>query len=208
MRPSSGVRPVRLMWSDITISVPGPEGRVQPAGGVGQDDDPGAQGVEEQDGLDDEARVVALVQVEPTLEHDDGPAAEATQRAAGPTWPGAVAAGQPGRSVERDGDGVLEVVGQAAEAGAEDDPDLRDQVASARGPRPRARRSGPAARSAGWVGSGRWATVGSAAADMRASRIASRGRRPRPAASSARRKYRHRDADRVPSGAGHAGGPW
>ena len=45
-----------------------------------------------------------------------------------PTWPGAVAAGQPGQVGERDRDGVLEVVGQAAEPGAQDDPDVGHEV--------------------------------------------------------------------------------
>ena len=45
-----------------------------------------------------------------------------------PTWPGAVAAGQPGSSANGIETGVLDVVGEPAEAGAEDDPELRDEV--------------------------------------------------------------------------------
>ena len=48
----------------MTISVPGPEARVHAARGIRQDDDLRPQPAEQQDGLDDQARVVALVEVE------------------------------------------------------------------------------------------------------------------------------------------------
>ena len=53
---------------------------------------------EQQDRLDDEAGVVALVQVEAALERGDRHAGETSRGAAGPRDPGAVATGQPGRS--------------------------------------------------------------------------------------------------------------
>ena len=70
-----------------------------------------------------------------------------------------------------------------------------------RGPRPRGRRCARAARQAGSGGAGRPRTSGPPGTRPG-------GRRPRPAASIARRKYRHRDADRVPSGEQPAAWPW
>jgi hypothetical protein len=55
---------------------PGPERRIEAAGSVGQHHDPSAERLEQQHRLDDETRVVALVQVEATLQHHDGTPAE------------------------------------------------------------------------------------------------------------------------------------
>ena len=105
---------------------PRPEARVEAAGRVGQDDEPRAELLEQQDGLDDQARVVALVQVEAALEHDDrAPAEAAEQQPAG--MPRGGRRRPAGQLRERDRDRILEVVGQPAEPGAEHDPDLRDE---------------------------------------------------------------------------------
>ena len=45
-----------------------------------------------------------------------------------PTWPGRGRRRPAGQVGERDGDGVLEIVGEAAEPGPEDDPDLGHEV--------------------------------------------------------------------------------
>ena len=70
-------------------------------------------------------------------------------RSSRPTCPGAVAAGQPGRSANGIATGVVEVVGQPAEPRPEDDPDAQARGPTARGPRLRGRPGGPAARRAG-----------------------------------------------------------
>jgi hypothetical protein len=100
---------------------------IQPAGRVGQDDDPRAEGVEEQDRLDDEPRVVALVQMEPALEHDHGPPAERAEEQPADV-PGCGRRRPAGQIAERDGHRIVEVVGQAAQAGAQDDADLGDEI--------------------------------------------------------------------------------
>jgi hypothetical protein len=93
---------------------PRPEARVQPARRVRQHDDPGPQGLEQQDRLDDEARVVALVQVESALEHDHDPTPEAAQQQA-PGVPRCRRRRPAGKLRERDGDGLFEVVREATE---------------------------------------------------------------------------------------------
>ena len=106
---------------------PRPERRVEPAGRVGQDHDPRAELPEQQDGLDDEPRVVALVQVEAALEHDHRPPGQpAEEQPSG--VPGRGRRGPAGQLRERDRDGILEVVRQPAEPGAEHDPDLGHEV--------------------------------------------------------------------------------
>ena len=101
-----------------------------------------------------------------------------------PTWPGAVAGGQPGRSSNGIASGILEVVREPAQAGAEDDADLRARGRSGRGPRRRARAAAPVGRSGGWAATDR-------AGDRRRGGAADRtcgppgtrpgGRRPGPA---------------------------
>ncbi len=76
---------------------PRPEARVQASGRIRQDDQPRTELLEQQDRLDDQTGVVALVQMEAALEHDDRAPAEATEQQR-PACPGAVAAGQPGSS--------------------------------------------------------------------------------------------------------------
>ena len=101
----------------------GPERRIEPAGRIREHDHARAEAAEQQHRLDDEPRRVALVEVEAALEHDDGLAAERPEQ-----QPADVARGRRGRParqlVERDGDGVLEIVGEAAQPRAQDDPDL------------------------------------------------------------------------------------
>ena len=105
---------------------PGPERRVEAAGRVGQHDQPRAELLEQQDGLDDEARVVALVQVEAALEHDHRPAAEpAEQQSTG--MPGSGRGRPAGQLRERDGDRILEIGCELTESRPEHDPDLRDE---------------------------------------------------------------------------------
>ena len=111
----------------MTMSVPGPKAGSRPPAALVRTTIRAPEPPEQQHGLDDEARVVALVQVEAALEHDDRPPAERAEQ-----QPADVARrgrGRPAGQVgERDRDGVLEVVGEAAEPGAEDDPDLGHEV--------------------------------------------------------------------------------
>jgi len=106
---------------------PRAEARVEAAGGVGQQDRTRAQAFEEEYRLDDEAGVVALVEVEPPLEHDDGPLLQRTQQ-----QPAGMAGGGRGRPARHVREGnrldVPELVGQAAQARAEHDPELRHEV--------------------------------------------------------------------------------
>ena len=124
-----------------------PELGVHPARGVGEHHDPDAQLVEQEHGLHDEPRMVALVDVEAALEHHDGNTGEATQQE-----PAGVPGGRgcrPARElVEGDGDGVIEIVGEAPEPGAQDDPDIRDE------PRPRAHRRDERGQPRGLLGGG------------------------------------------------------
>ena len=131
----------------MTMSVPGPKPGSRPPAAFVRTIDPRAEAAHEQDRLDDEPGVVALVHVEPALEHDDRHAVElAEEQPADVTRRGR---GRPARQVrERDGDGVLEVVGEAAEPRAEHDPDL-----SARGPPARTAASSASSR-AGWSAGG------------------------------------------------------
>ena len=106
---------------------PRPERRVDAARRIRQDDDPGAEPPEQQHRLDDESRIVALVHVEAALEHDDGLAGQPSEQQ--PPDMARRGRGRPaGQLGERDGDGILDVVGEPAEAGAQDDPDLGDDV--------------------------------------------------------------------------------
>ena len=198
VRPDQRVPPVRLMWSRMTMSVPGPERRIQPAGGVGQHHDPWRR-----------AR---------------GTAAPAGRRAPGRcprrggSGPGA--SRRPGRragraaAVRRDRGRRRRPAGQLARTGSRPGPRGRRRARRGRSParcRPRARptvrprtAATSAARRAGWstggIGRGRIdgaiGRVGHAGLQERVQGEDGRG----PQTSSARRKYRHRDADRVPSG--------
>ena len=172
-----------------------PVRRVDAAGRVGQDDDLRPEPPEQQDRLDDEPGVVALVQVEAALEHHDR---DASQRPSSsrPTWPGAVAAGQPGRS----SNGIATASSSRR----------RGRPGPTRGRcRPRGRGgAGPDRRlervePGGLIGrrdrAGRVGASG-ASSGVRASEHVQGedGRGPR--LRSARRTYRHRDAGRVPPG--------
>ena len=111
----------------MTISVPGPNAGIDAARGVRQDDDRRAQASEEQYRLDHETRVVALVEVEPALEHHDGrPAQSPEKQPADVTRRGR---GRPARQLgERDRDGILDLVGQIAQPRTKHDPDPRHEV--------------------------------------------------------------------------------
>src|SRR6185312_17522647 len=75
----------------------------------------------------DQAGRVALVEVEPTLEHDDHPTAEPAEEQS-PDVPRRGRGGPARELGEGDRDRFLELVREAAEAGTQDDPDLRYQV--------------------------------------------------------------------------------
>jgi hypothetical protein len=88
---------------------------------------PCAQPLEQENWLDDQARVVAFVEVESALEHDDRRSREIAEEQA--TDVPRRRRGRPARKVrERDRDRVLEVVGKSTEPRAEDDPDRRHEV--------------------------------------------------------------------------------
>ena len=169
----------------MTMSVPGPNAGSTPPAAFVRTTIPRAEPAHEQDRLDDEPRVVALVHVEPALEHDDRHAVEPAEE-----QPADVTRRRRGRPAgqvrERDRDRVLEVVGEAAEPRAEDDPDPRHEVdpgpdgrlervepGGLVGGRDRARRDRRQARRAGWR-HGR--------AGLRRARPG--GRRPRPASET------------------------
>ena len=106
---------------------PRAEARVEATGGVGQHDDPRPERLEQQDRLDDESRVVALVHVEAALEHDDGPAGQRAQQQPADV-PGRRRRWPAGQVRERDRDRVGQVVGESAEPGSEHDAELRDEA--------------------------------------------------------------------------------
>ena len=192
------------MWSRDDHQRARAEGRVEAAGRVGQDDDPRAEPPEQQDRLDDEARVVALVQVEAALEHDDRPAAEPARAAAARRGP---ARSRPAsRAGRRTGSRPASSRSSARPPRPEPRtiPTSGHERASGRGRRPRARRAGRAGRPAGCGRDGSIGPVDRRSCGPPGARPG--GRRPRPAASSARREYRHRDADHVPSGATRTAG--
>ena len=125
--PRSGVRPVRLRWSAMTISVPGPKRRVDAAGRVRQDDEPGPEPARTagRAGRRGRGRCPRRCGTGPGAWH--GRAVEPAEQQP-PDVPGR-GRGRPARQVgERDRDGVLEVVGQPAEPRAEHDPDRRHDV--------------------------------------------------------------------------------
>ena len=126
--PTSGDMPVRLRWSEMTISVPGPYAGLIPPAALVRIASRGAELAEQQHRLDDEARGVALVEVEASLDGDDRHAADrpedqaadvARRRRDGPA----------GQVLEGDRGRVLDLVGEAAQARAHDHADGRDEVA-------------------------------------------------------------------------------
>jgi hypothetical protein len=139
--------------------------------------------------------IVALVHVEPALEHHDRRPAERPSRSR-PTWPGAVAAASPA----------------ARRTGSRPDPRARRRGRPARSPRtmPDLGHESDRARTAASSASSRPAGPPAESAGVDAATSRSRacgppetrpgGRRPRPASVKARRTYRHRDAGRSPSG--------
>ena len=184
-----------------TISVPGPKAGSTPPAAFVRTTIPRAEPAEQQDRLDDQPRVVALVEVEPALEHHDRRARRAARGAAARRDPGAVAAGQPGSSAN----GMATASSRSSASPPSPEPSTiptrGHEVATGPGPRPRGRRAGRAAR-AGGIGRGRSRTsrrdVG--VTGVRASGDASRGKTAEARFEKARRTYRHRDAGRSPSG--------
>ena len=81
--PSSGVRPVRLMWSVIAIRVPAPNAGFTPPDGVREDERPGAEPVHEQRGLGHLGGREALVHVEAPLKAGDRQPAQGAEDADG-----------------------------------------------------------------------------------------------------------------------------
>ena len=94
---------------------PGPEVGVHAAGGIREDDDLRAEPPHQEDGLDNEAGVVALVQVKAPLEHHHRRSGQVTEQE-----PAGVTGGRRRRPawqlLERDRDGVCQFVGEAAQA--------------------------------------------------------------------------------------------
>ena len=187
----------------------GAVGRVRAAGGVGQDHELRAELPEQQHRLDHEAGVVALVQVEAALEHGDGDAGEAPQQQPARV-PGRRGDRPAGQLLEGDRDRVLEVVGEAAETGAQHHADPRHEV------RPGADGGDERGEAGRLLGRGDRAgavDVGHAlrirprgiagAAAARSQRRASSARAGSTCAGNfdAREEYRHRDAGHVLPGA-------
>ena len=139
--------------------------------------------MEQQDRLDDEARVVALVQVEAALEHHDRASRRACRAAAGrrapaPSRPASPAAPRTGSRPRPPG----RRPGRRARTRGRSRPRARASVRSRTAASSAASRAGCSTGGIGRVGSsGRPTSAGRGRSDMRASRNASRGRRPRPA---------------------------
>ena len=163
---------------------------------------PRPEPLEQQHRLDDEARVVALVEVEAALEHDDRPTAERAQQ-----QPAGVAGRGGGGPARRSAKGIATASSRSSASPPSPEPrtipisgtsgancaDRRLQHRQACRLTGRRDRAGRVQALAG-VGGER--TIGHAGLQDRIQGVDGRG----PAASSARRKYRHRDADHVPSG--------
>ncbi len=179
----------------MTMSVPGPNDGSTPPAAFVRTTTRAPSRPEEQHRLDDEAGIVALVDVEAALEHDDVPAREPSPAAAdrhvqAPSPPASRGARQ--RGSRRDPRRRR----RARRAPSRGRSRLPGRCRSGPGRPPRERRGARAVRRAGsdgWDRSFRSRTCGPP--DLRPG-----GRRPRPAALPARRTYRHRDAGRSPSG--------
>ena len=108
---------------------PGAVGGIDSAGGVRQDDDPRSEPAEQEHRLDDEPGMVALVEVEPPLEHDGRGSGETPEQE--PADVAGRGRGRPARELgEGDRDRILQLVGESAEAGSEDDPGDRNEIGS------------------------------------------------------------------------------
>ncbi len=102
-------------------------GCVDTTGGIGEQDPWRTEATHEQHRLDDEARWVAFVAVQPPLEADD------RQPGDGPQQEAACVAGRggsrpAGQVSEGDGDRALDAAGQSAEPRAQDDAEPRHEV--------------------------------------------------------------------------------
>ena len=135
----------------MTISVPGPNDGSSPPAALVSTTTVAPSALEEQHRLDDQPRVVALVEVEPALEHDDRrPGQRAEQQAAGVPGRGR---GRPARQVrERDRDRRPRGRRRGRRARTRARCRRPGRAACARGRPPRAR---PAARAASAGSAGR-----------------------------------------------------
>ena len=178
--PINGVRPVRLMWSRMTISVPGPNDGSRPPAALVRTTIAGAERVESSTGWTTRPgslpsyrwnRPWSITTVRPPSRAEQQPPDMARRGRRRPAR----------QVVERDGDGVVEVVGQAAQPRAEHDPDLRDQsrVSTDRVDE-RGEPRGLIDRRDRRAGSTGPARSGIADPPKRASSRQRRGRRPRP----------------------------
>ena len=100
---------------------PRPERRIDAARGIREHDQLRPQPLKQQDRLDDEPGVVALIHVEAAVEHHDRLATQPAQQE--PPRMTRRGRRRPTRQVlERDRDSILDVVGEPAQARAQDDP--------------------------------------------------------------------------------------
>ena len=149
VRSDSGFRPVRLMWSRDDHQRARAERRVEAAGRVRQDDDPRARAARTAApaGRRGPGRCPRTGGSRPWSMTTGRPVEAAEEQPAGVTRR---RRGRPAGQVrERDRDGVLELVGEAAETRPEDDPELR-----ARGRSGARTAASSASRRAGWSAGG------------------------------------------------------
>ncbi len=138
-------------------------------------------------------RGMALVEMQATLEADDRHAPDLAQQQ--PAGMARRRGRRPAREVgERDDHRRFEPPGQAAEPGAQDDAEARDQVGARTDGRLERVQAGRQVAGVEGVGHGRQDTPRRSRADGRGSREVTGDR----GGFSGRRRYRHRDADRTP----------
>ena len=126
--PISGLWPAspsRLIWSLRRHQVAGPIGRIQAAGGVGDDQQLGAQAVQRPDREGDLLERVPLIEVDPSRASRPPARLRASQPRAGRRALTTVETAKCGISRVRDDGRILDLVGQRPEPRAEDDPDAR-----------------------------------------------------------------------------------
>ena len=191
--PISGLRPVRLMWSRITISVPGPKLGSRPPAALVRTTSRAPSCLNSRTGWMTRPgslpsyrwkRPWSMTTVRP-------PKPPSSSR---PACPGAVAAGQPGSSAN----GIA--TGSASSSASSPSPEPSTIPTSGTSD-VRARTAATRAASLAGCSMGGIGRVGSmgVVGVMTGLRYASRST-VGAGASPARRKYRHRDADHVPSG--------
>ena len=180
MGPINGLRPVRLMWSVITMSVPGPNDGSRPPAALVSTTIRAPRAWNNRTGWMTSPGSLPSYRWKRPWSMTTGrpPSRPSSSR---PTWPGRGRRRPAGQLREGDGHGVLEVVRKTAEPGAQDDPDLGHErrAARARPPASAAIRAGCSAGGIGRVGS--TVTVGSDGHGHGASRVRSRHRTPEAA---------------------------